>query len=134
MTSARTLVIAPDVLLRAEPASERSTLLVEVRPKSRPKTWRAVPNEDVDKHARTWAAAHGVTCEVASARGSCPNTSAVNPDAAQPVRLPSGHSTVGQPGETGTPWCCEQCGGPVDAEGECQRSCGGEPGPIHGDW
>ncbi len=59
--SPRTLVTATGVLLRSEPASERSTLLVEVRPGKKPETWRAVPNEDVHKHARDWAAEHGVT-------------------------------------------------------------------------
>lgn len=61
MTAAsRTLVTASGVLLRSEPASEHSTLLVEVRPGLRPKTWRAVPNEDVHKHVCTWASEHGI--------------------------------------------------------------------------
>lgn len=69
MTSSKTLVVASGVLLRAEPASERSTLLVEVRPGAKPKTWRAVPNEDVEKHAQTWAVEHGITLAAQVRRG-----------------------------------------------------------------
>lgn len=72
-TGMRTLVIAAGVLLRAEPASEQSMLLVEVRPGKRPKTWRAVPHQDVDKHAHTWATEHGVEHECCPDCGAPPS-------------------------------------------------------------
>ena len=68
MTAPKTLVVASGVLLRAEPASERSTLLVEVRPGQKPKIWRAVPNVFVRIHAEIWASEHGISYESEACR------------------------------------------------------------------
>lgn len=59
--TARSLVATTGELLRAVNESPRLVRLEVVRPNRRPKTWRVVPMEQVDRHAKLWAAQRGVT-------------------------------------------------------------------------